>query len=533
MLLDLTDKARRRAGRRRAAIILFEDAMKTGVGRGPALDIAANLSGASRRSVERWLAAARDGADKLADRKRTGRPAKVWEDPAAAAAWDVFRADYLRVESPPLASVWERTRRAFPACPSLATFRRRVAADVPALEAIAARRGLVAAQATLPHLERSVSDLQAMEVINGDGRRLDVMCRFPDGTEGRPVLWVWQDVKTRRILSWAMAKTETADLIRSTLSEILTKIGRPDCVVIDGTRAASAKWLVGGDKAQRRWRGTSPEVTGILPLLGIRAVVTGVDKGMFGDSEGRGRAKPVERAFSDLKNHVELHPNLAGAHTGRVEPGMGREGRARRAAPLADIRAVLDAAIVEHNARPGRRTEAALGRSFDDAWADEAPRLAALPKLTTEQYALLLPCEVVTVNTAGTFRLRLGRRSGSPLSARYGCEELRKAKPWRAVVRYQPSDLACPIHVFDSEGRYLAAAEAVEPVPFNSVEAAQAHQRAREAMRKAARKTKAVSDQIAADKARKAAKPEIGHDAESDAGAKVLPLRRRAGRKAA
>ena len=192
-----------------------------------------------------------------------------------------------------------------------------------------------------PHQTRTVEGLAPLDIVNGDGRRHDVIVEFPSGRQGRPVVWIWQDVRTRRVLAWRAGETESADLVRTSLHELIVAHGVPGRVVVDSTRAASAKWATGGQANRKRWRSSGEELPGLLALLEIGYSATTVDTDAAGRGKGRGRAKPVERAFLDLSRQIDTHPALAGAATGR-SPVDRPETHRTRAAPWAEFLGVLE-----------------------------------------------------------------------------------------------------------------------------------------------------------------------------------------------
>jgi putative transposase len=71
---------------------------------------------------------------------------------------------------------------------------------------IAKREGAEALRKTLPPQQRSVADLQALELVNIDGHKFDVFARFPDGRIGRPMMVAIQDVYSRKFSRGASAR---------------------------------------------------------------------------------------------------------------------------------------------------------------------------------------------------------------------------------------------------------------------------------------------------------------------------------------
>ena len=499
-LLDsTTESQRRRAGHRVAVLDRFDALVAAGHSAAVAEATAAAEGGIGRRTLRRWRRAvrhspARSGSRLIALVPRTdhGRPPRSWGE--AEHVWDMFVADWARPERPDTAACYRRAGQWAAArgitCPPLSRFRRRIQ-RLPAAERVRARDGALAVMDLVPAQTRTVAGLAPLDIVNGDGRRLDVIVHLPSGRAGRPVMWVWQDVRTRRLLGYRLGETESADLVRLTLADLIRDHGVPGCVVVDQTRAAANHWLTGAQPGRKRWRSSTEELPGILAQLGIRYIATAVDRDVAGRGRGRGRSKPIERAFDDLRRAVDTHPAMAGAATGR-SPSDRPETHRTRPAQWETLTAVVAAAFAAHNAREGRRTEAAAGRSFDECWAAEMEILTTpVRRLGPRQLAiLLLAAEESRVMRDGTLRLRVGRGAHAP--NRYHAPELIEHAGEMVVVRFDPAALHDPVHVYDRRGRWLAEAACVLPVGFASSDDARAHARARRAMRRGAEQSLAA-----------------------------------------
>lgn len=242
--------------------------------------------------------------------------------------------------------------------------------------------------------------------------------------------------------------------------------------------------MTGGQPNRRRWRSTDEELPGLLQILEIRYSVTAVDADAAGRGKGRGRSKPVERAFLDLSKQIDTHPFLAGAYTGRSTQDRPETHRTR-VAGWADFIEVVARVVAEHNARTGRRTEAAARRSFDAVWAEEYSA-ATVRRLTPSQAALLLlAAEPSQVDRSGCVRINAGRGAGLPAN-RYHAAALTDRAGERVVVRFDPADLHAGVGVYDREGRWICHAPCLAPVGFADTGAARDWERARRRRRKAA-----------------------------------------------
>ena len=524
-----TDAQRKRALGRLRAVARSGELAAAGVPRADADAAAALDAGVSTRAVANWrkrILGMKSG-ERLAallDAPGRGRLRREWGDDGADTLWRMWRTDWLREEAPDAAAVYRRIAGVAEArgwgCPPIQAFVRRTRREIPRRELVRAREGALAVMNLAPHQTRSVAGLRPLDIVCGDGRRHDVMVEFPGGKTGRPCVWAWQDVWSRKILAWRAGESETADLVRLSLHELIVEHGVPEKILVDSTRAASAKWLTGGMKNRRRRRSPGEELPGLLALLEIECSVTAIDRDAGGRGRGRGRSKPVERALGDLARQVDTHPLLAGAYTGR-SPADRPETHRLRAAPWDDFVSVLTGAVLKHNARSGRRTEIAAGRSFDEAWAEGIAR-TRVRRLTPNRAAiLLLAAEDRRVGNDGTIILRAGRGSGLPAN-RYHHPDLVERAGERVVARFDPANLHGVIHIHDSEGRYLCAAQCLLPVGFADARASGEWQRARRRERRAAEKGLAARRDMdgllaALGDAAGARSPETPHEREASA----------------
>ena len=451
------------------------------------LEVSASAVGAWRAKVKR--AGRGQALESLIDRPRTGRPPGKWGGAGAKDLWRLWCSDYLREEAPPAPAVHRRLaevaeQRAWELPPLDAFVRRTRKECFTRAEIVRAREGALAAMNLVPHQTRTVAGLKPLDIINGDGRRHDVLVTLPSGKERRPAVWMWQDVRTRRVLAWRAGESESADLVRTSLHALIVEHGVPGRLLVDSTRAASAKWATGGQPGRKRWRSTDEELPGLLKMLDIDYSATKVDRDAAGRGKGRGRAKPVERAFLDLANHIDTHPLLAGSYTGRSTVNRPETHR-MRAAPWETFIDVVVRCVAEHNAREGRQTEAAAGRSFNQVWAEEIAQTVVRRLGPSQAAILLLAAEPSTIDRSGCLRLKAGRGAGLPAN-RYHNPDLVERAGERVVARFDPEDLHGTVHVFDAAGRYVCAATCIAPSGFGDAAAAKYWEAARRRQRRSA-----------------------------------------------
>lgn len=448
-----SDKVKDEA-KRRAAIVADVDIMlAAGMTKTAAVAEAARRHGAGKAAVWDYLTLARgvsphDRLPALApNRKAGGREAEMADD-----LWRIFLSDYLRLEKPTLTSCYDRTAAIAAArgesMPSERSIRRKLERDVDARVLKLRREGEEALRRSIPAQRRTVAHLHAMELVNIDGHKFDVFVRTGDGRVIRPIMVTIQDVHTRKVLAWRIGGEESAVQTRLCFADLFEKYGIPKGCLLDNGRAFASKWITGGANSRFRFKIREEEPTGLLTGLGIQ---------IHWATPYRGQSKPIERAFRDMCDRIAKHPAFAGAYVGN-NPMAKPENYGSRAVNWAEFVAVVNAGIAAHNAKLGRRTETAHGRSFDEVFA-ESYASAPIGRATPEQMRLaLLAGEQKTVD-ARTGEIKLfGNRYWSP-----DCGQFHGQK---VTVRFDPDNLLRDVHLYDLKGRYLCAASVFEDVQF-------------------------------------------------------------------
>ncbi len=370
-------------------------------------------------------------------------------------AWDFFKADYLRkatTGAPTAESCVERLKRAgeaqgFPV-PTLKTLMRRIKREIPPNLIVLLREGGDAYEAARPAQERDRTVFHALEAVNGDGYQFSLYCRFESGEVCRPKTWFWQDLYSGKFLAWRTDVSENKDMIRLSIADLIAEYGIPNHFWIDNTRAAANKDVTGGVKNRYRFKVKDDEPLGMIPSIGAQ---------VHWATPGHGQAKPVERAFGHggPGEYVDKHPSFAG------------RGSKNAPLPIAEFEAVLTAEIAAFNARVGRRSKIARGRSYDAVFAESYAQ-AVITQATDKQRALwlLAPAPVTCAKRDGAIRL---------MDNRYWAEELSHYKGQKVVVRFDPANLHGNLFVETLAGMPICQAECLHAAGFNDRDAARAH----------------------------------------------------------
>ena len=412
-----------------------------------------------------------DRLPRLAPRRQGGgAEAEIHPD-----AWAYFKGDYLRPEKPTLASCYARMVQAAAVGgwgdqPHVKTFQRKLEREVDPRVITLRREGQDALRNVLPPQKRSVDALHALQLVNIDGHKWDVFVRFPDGRVARPLMVAIQDVYSRKFLAWRIGETESAVQTRLAFADLFKRWGIPEECLLDNGRAFASKWITGGAANRFRFKVRPEEPLGLLTQFGIK---------IHWAQPYRGQSKPIERAFRDLCDSVAKHPAFAGAYTGN-RPDAKPENYASAAVDLDVFLRVAGAGIDAHNAKVGRRTQTANGRSFDDAFAESyernPPRWAGEEQL---RLALLAADQVSTDRKSGAVSL---------YGNTYWTPELGRLAGSRVTVRFDPDNLQSEVHVYDATGAFVVTAPVWAAAGFLDAGAAQARARLERDQRRTVKK---------------------------------------------
>lgn len=435
-----------------------------------------DLAGSSPESIGRWQALVK-GAHRsdwlaLLVPQYSGRTATSEID---AAAWDLFKSDYLRLEQPSAESCYRRLERAaathpeWVPLPALRTFVRRIERELPRGVIVLARQGEEALMRTYPAQERDRSAFAALDGVNADGHMWDVAVKFPDGSIGRPVIVGWQDLGSGKILSWRMDQTESSDLVRLAFADLVQRFGIPRATWLDNGRAFASKFLTGGTPNRYRFKVKPEDPVGILTGLGVE---------VHWVTPYHGQAKPIERAWRDFCDVIAKHPAFAGAYMGNNTQNKP-ENYGSRAVAWDEFVRVVDSEIAAHNAREGRRAKFAAGRSFDQVF-NATYTTAPIRKASAEQLRLmLLAAEAVPANAVDGSVHVAGNR--------YWCESLSRHAGRKVVLRFDPMALHTGVHCYALDNTYIGYAECIASVGFADTNAAREHSRATKLYRRSAK----------------------------------------------
>lgn len=480
----LSKKQKDECARRMDALKRIEALSQAGLTDSAAVAVAAGETKIAAGTLWRWLRMVKGErrADWLAALAPAYRSTKTFNK-CDERAWNALLTDYLRPEKPGFSACYRRMKKAavkegWTPIPSERALRRRMEAEAPRAARVVARDGRDAAKALYPAQRRSRAGLSAMSAVNFDGHKFDVFVRFADGRIGRPFLIAIQDVYSGKILSWRYAESENKIAVRLAIGDMVERYGIPDAAYLDNGRAFASKWITGAAPNRFRFKVRDEDPNGLLVSLGVEIHWT---------TPYAGQSKPIERAFRDLCEDVAKHPFCAGAYTGN-KPDAKPENYGKRAIPIEEFKAFADQQIAEHNAREGRRTETAGGRSFDIAFATSMESAIVRWAAPAQRHLWLLAAERVTARKpSGEIHL---------FNNRYWTPELNQWTGQKVTVRFDPDNLAAPLLVYGPDDALIAEAECIDDAGFASADDAKTHAKARRDYMKSIAQTEALRDRM-------------------------------------
>lgn len=464
----------------RLLVIQKVEALEPAIGRFLAVAQVAQMEGAGARTIWSWFQmiegiAAHDRLAYLAPRNRAAEKRPRAKE-CSVEFFELLKSDYLRLEAPPFTDCYRRATRVakekgLDILPER-TMRRHLDAQVSRVTQVLARQGVDAVKRLFPAQTRDKTCLHALQAVNADFHKFDVFVRWPSvagepGLVTRPQMVAFQDIYSGRILAWRLDQTPNSTAVMLCAGDMIEAWGIPEHVLLDNGREFAAKAITGGAATRFRFKVKEDDIPGLFTALGCT---------IHWATPYSGQSKPIERAFRDMCQSIAKDPRLAGAYTGNTIDAKP-ENYGSRAVELEEFLKVVSEGIEEHNARENRRSEVAMGRSFNAVF-DESYSTAPIRKATEAQRRLWL---------MGAEGLRADAKSGM---VRFQGNEF--WEPWltefaghRVVIRFDPADLWAGVHVYAQDGAYLGHAGCRLKVGFFDMDEARIHARARAAWLKA------------------------------------------------
>lgn len=418
------------------------------------------------RTIWRWFTMI-EGVERddrlayLAPRYGSGTAEITSTADAAPEFYEWLKADFLRVEGPSFAAAYDTAvklckGRGLPFLKSR-TARRWMDKTVPQVTQVYAREGLRGLEKCFPPQKRDRTAMEALEGVNADCHKIDVFVQWPGIDKPmRPQVVAFQDLYSGKMLAWRVDRDPNKVAVMSAFGELVENWGIPQHCLFDNGREFANKWLTGGAKTRFRFTIREDDPLGVLPQMGIK---------IHWATPGHGQAKPIERGFRDFAQRIAKDPRFAGAYVGN-RPDAKPENYMEKAIPLEEFMRVLELGVAEHNAREGRLSATARGRSFDQTFAESYER-APIRKVTPEQRRLWLMAQEVR---------QLHRQHGQLTlhEGEYWSDWMNQFAGKKVVARFDPEDLHAGLYIYALTGEFMGFAECRKKAPFFDLASADA-----------------------------------------------------------
>jgi hypothetical protein len=465
-LADVPDAARRDTARRLAALEAWDRYVAQAAG-GRLADLTDDFCriwnstreqhggiGVSRARLFAWRAAYRaKGMAGLVDGRKVAGVAAIRIKQVPDELWRPFLRYWLTPQQRTVQLAWECAIGEAPAefrsgwaqnyGPGL--FRRRVR-ELPASHVILAREGQKAwSDKCEQPIFRDYSSLLSNQLWVSDHHQLDMWVWDARSQKPyRPWLTVWSDVRSRKVLSWALENASpNQDRVLCTWSDAVTEHGLPDAVLIDNGKDYRARAFAGG-RTQTKLRVDEEQVTSVLGELEV-AVHFAIPY--------NARSKPVERWFGFLESRFSPLWGTYCANNPQKRSDLCKEiltERPHEAPPLDQVAEAIGGFVNWFNFSWRHSGDGMGGRTPDDVYAAHHHTHRLRP--SADQLRLcLLPSEWLTCRK-GCVRLTVAG-VGRWYTDEAGELAMMPAET-RLRARYNPRDLS-RVYLFDEAGRHI------------------------------------------------------------------------------
>lgn len=204
--------------------------------------------------------------------------------------------------------------------------------------------GAKALERGFPTVERDYASLTVNQLWESDGRKVDVWCRWPDGTVNRPFAIAIRDVRTRKVLGIRLCHAPDAEAVLGVFGSALSRtMAIPEKFSLDNGREYANKAFTGQQKTRYRFKHIVDEAIGILTALGVSVKWS---------KPGQGRDKPIESWWRTIAENVDKHPIFAGAYCGNNPSNKPEDFNVKNAVLVETYAAKLIEEIIAFGEKP-------------------------------------------------------------------------------------------------------------------------------------------------------------------------------------
>lgn len=348
----------------------------------------------------------------------------------------------------PLKQAWRDVRDLAPKngwrWPSYLTVYRRWC-ELPELQRQVALEGVQATKKRIQQpAHRDKTSLKPLEQVSMDGRTLDFWVEMEDGSSARPTMLVLTDIASNKVLGWCIARSENAVDTVHMIRDTCEKFGIFRRLNTDNGSAFAGHLVAGG--AVKKFRNGSKATDSVQPLGVCHHL--GIDLRFH--KPGNPKAKAAERTFATLSRSIDDRPEFKNAHAGHA-PGASPNTRTVPVS-LAVAKSVYQREIVRYNAEPGRRSQGARGRSYDQMFADGLESHIATQPTERQLYLAGLIYSPVAVDRSGQIKVDgaiFGGQDTLPQLLSY------HGGGQRVLLGRDPNNLSAPAIAYDRDGHLI------------------------------------------------------------------------------
>lgn len=296
----------------------------------------------------------------------------------------------------------------------------------------------------LPYVQRVYRNLSSNEIWTSDYHTLDFFVKDDlTGKVFRPHVVVWQDIRSRKILSLRVCESSNSHGVVNSFREACMTFGLPHNIYVDNGREYLVRDF--GGRGRRKTNPNAQMETTILQVLDIK---------MINAKVANGRAKVAERTFKQLAGEFsKLFLTYCGNRPENRPERHSHVMKNEKNIPLLsevtkDLQAYVDG---WYNMKPSNG-EGMNGKSPNEVYAEN---LISKRTATQEQINLL---------TMRSSRMQTVKRNGVYLDFGqgkmwfYNTDLVHDYMNRKVYVRYNSEDLS-EVRIEDEKGRLLCTAE--------------------------------------------------------------------------
>lgn len=297
-----------------------------------------------------------------------------------------------------------------------------------------------------PYIRRMYDDIASNEIWVADNHTFDVMVRRENGSQYRPYLTMYTDVRSRLNVAFVVSENPNADTNLLALRKGIKRYGIPSIVYTDNGRDFLVTDIAGrGRRKTKKVKEGDHKPPAIFERLDIK---------MMNAKVRNGKAKLVERTFREVKeNFSKLFLSYMGGHV--------KERPERLKKVLKSENGVIEEAdfieLVETfiegwlNCQP-HHGDGMNGRTPQEVYAANLHE----KRMATEEDLNLMMLRTSGMLTVGRLGVRL-TMYGYKLDY-YNADLVAQYNRKKVYVRYDPEDMGS-VRVYDENDKFLMVAE--------------------------------------------------------------------------